>query len=306
MSNAICGDMFTAFPKPAIRCCRTLHLAALILAFALCSPAQSIGDNDPAQAASRVSSQKILTGHFAGRLKLKTGVFRATGRLQHSTPGGAVTSGPVEIFCAFDFPAGKLRFDRTEPRRNVAVPDADVEPRELAQHLQGGQYARTPEAVTVQPLNHNIISVLPPERRPPGWARAFDIRTVGLAHQHDLDWETPFSRVVSVYEQQPAQPISEEESGLVRIDWMVRSPNSDTPSFFRSVWFDPVKDNWPVRFQLRSFAGFLPAAAPNGERHSRWSEIIQTQEIDLVRIQDQWVPGSITMTSRSGQKRENV
>ena len=247
----------------------------------------------------------VLAGHVDGRLKLKSGSFSAIGTLEERAPDWGELRGAVEVFCAFDFPEGKLRFDRNEPARGNSDPDAAVVgPRDWVQVEQGGQFARTSDAVTVRPGSHNIISVLPSSRKAPSWVRPFDVRALGTAHKHDVDAGTPFTTIVDVYQRQAIDTVVEHPEGMFRIDWVVYSPQSARQAFNRSVWFDAKKDYAAVKMEFRVFRGFEPQESENSPKHIRWSEVRERQDIQMTRVKDVWVPDHVTLTSSGGQKTE--
>ena len=94
----------------------------------------------------------LLTGMDDPRQRLRTGLYRASGRFISESKKVGRLDGSVRIFSAFDYDAEKFRFDRTEPTRegNAAPPDSKGRPN-WKPKIIGGQLIRLKDRA----ISHN-------------------------------------------------------------------------------------------------------------------------------------------------------
>jgi len=261
----------------------------------------------------------LIDGMKTNRLALRQGVFRAHGRRVLERPNAPRIEGPVEIYCAFDFPAQKLRFDRSEPERvetRVIVKDAKKvkkradlkDPSNIVEVLEpkqdseesAGKYVHTPkETLSMRkivvygekgPWNH--IEVTSPDKRPPDWLKPFDVRVLGLDY-----WATLVSgfratngeRAFTLYDKVLVDDASEVSDGLYR--FRLRRPIGSNSRF--SLLIDAKHGVTVVRMdhQKRSQTG-----AGDG-----WDEPFDQCELTWKELNGVWVPETMVASNRQGK-----
>lgn len=268
----------------------TFTVAVSFVAF---SASPEAGQNSEGEA--RSSAESVVGKHFAARDKLKSGQFSATGTIIDTSVAVRPVDVLVDLFCAFDWNAGSFRFDRLHtPRSGI-----EVDPNNTATIIRGGQRSVTPDAVTYHQHGQSFITIRKPPRQALSWNRPFDIRIAGTAHSHGFNVNTSFEKIRAAYESVPFKSAVAEANGIVRVEWIVNSPQSGRPSFIRSISFDRSKGNWPVQFQFRIFKKFAPVS-PDRPDGIVWSEVRESQTIELTEVDKVWVPKTLTRVGNGG------
>jgi hypothetical protein len=246
-----------------------IALAVVVAATGTASPQTGAADAERSKAA-----QFLRLGFKDGRERLRSGVYRAHGRKADDSAEGGKLEGPVDYFCAFDYPNELLRFDQTEVERVVRDgPAADGSKRAWVAEPRGGKFARTPKR-SLQAIHgekNPAVYVYPSGHEPPGGVRPLDVRSLGLAFASRL--EITFAEARTIIGQPPLEVTKETkqvtrltieyEEGLVRY----------------VVWFDEGKGFAPIRMERRT-------RKPNG---ARWETqcVAETTWIEKGGV---WVP----------------
>lgn len=168
------------------------------------------------------------------RQQLETGVFRASGREVEMSLRGQVEN-DVEIFCAFDTPENRLRFDRTSTSAgNNAATTATV------------RWYRTRSESAFKTDGRAEVSIRPPDERAPRDVKPFDIRALGLAYQDGLQKFVPFEDAYRAYSAALASPtITTEADDIFVLHWVLEGNYMQ-----RTVWVNAREGFTPFRLEL--------------------------------------------------------
>jgi hypothetical protein len=243
-----------------------------------------LGPQEHAQAA-----HKLLANMKASRDLLKSGSYRASGAvLRNSNVRGVEPLlGRVEIFSAFDFEKGLLRFDQTQPvRRQIAgeeIPDQDKV-----------EYIRTQElAITwIKPWRHKnlaintAVGIHPPTLKPPLGISPFDVRSLGLTLWDDFKASTAFSASYETWDRSRRIEVFPEANGVNRLR-LVQGHRSGT-YVPQDLWIDELQGFSPVRLSY----SIPPAERGQPEEYINACRMRWKQEAGV------WVPAFIRIERR--------
>ncbi len=278
-----------------------------LIFFARTAPRLLAADGDPQKLA-----QFVLSGYKDGRDRLRSGVFRAEGRVVKQPKQGQGIEGDVEIFAAFDYEKGLFRFDRTEPvilnipgikhlppsdptSKRQAPTKSILDPSiksQLYETKQIGKWIRTPsQSIRWVPpwkfgdmRSASGVGILAPDETPIREASPFDVRTLGLLYWHDLTVGRSFEAMLGFLQARSYVDSVAESKGLYRI----RSRQTNGPdgpmSITSTSWFDETKGFAPTRLELRD-----PRVAGTAGRPD---DLITTSEVGYEQISGAWVPTS--------------
>jgi hypothetical protein len=260
----------------------------------------------------------LMDGMKTNRMHLRQGVFRAHGRRVLEDPRLKRIEGPVEIYCAFDFPAQKLRFDRSEPKREVPrviVQDpkkvkrgADLKDPNIVQVIEpkqdwresAGKYIHTPnEMISLEkmfaygeadPWRH--AAVQSPDKRPPQWAKPFDVRVLGLDY-----WATFVSgfrgrngeRAFAFYDKVLVDEVSQVSDGVYRF----RLHNAMEKNARLTLFIDAKHGVTVVRMEHQRRS---KTPAEDG-----WDEPFDQCELTWKELSGVWVPQTLVASNRQGK-----
>ncbi|WP_425618456.1 hypothetical protein NA78x_002161 [Anatilimnocola sp. NA78] len=230
-----------------------------ILAIISCTTASSLAQDDEAY-------QEIFRQVAARGTEIQTGVFEATGEM---TGAGAPQpdKGDLEFFCAFDFPEGKMRFDR------FLNTDARLVSREYA----GGQFVQTASEMITFPRYLKKIIIGPLESRPPGWIEIIDVRALGLLGRGDIMKSFSFETILFNYRKMPGAVVFEEPDGLLKVEWTNGLSR-------RACFFDKGKAYSVTRHTLST------ATLKDGEPD--WGKPREDHRITYEKRDDLWIPNA--------------
>ena len=194
---------------------------------------------------ARQQADFVLAGMKDARDRLQSGTFRARGRwgFEKLTESG-VHEVDVAVFCAFDFPTNKFRFDRREKPSTVS-PGVSKSGFAL-------RYVRKPGASFCWNEDSHSVVIRPQENEILGRLSPFDVRIVGLANwaafrqgfQHGFSYSELIEYVTKQTEQALSEVVSETET-LHRLSW------TPQPSLKNTIWFDEEQGFSPVRYEQR-------------------------------------------------------
>ncbi|WP_254507328.1 hypothetical protein [Anatilimnocola floriformis] len=154
--------------------------------------------------------QKVFDKVAQHNAQIKTGVFHAHGELKGNPASPYPPIAKLEFFCAFDFHANKLRFDRRlESGETLKIAE-----------YGGGQYVRTPGQTITFPSYLSDIRLDLASRKPPSWIKIIDIRALGLCGEGDIMQSASFDDVLINYRKMERHSIRELGDGLLQLEWI--------------------------------------------------------------------------------------
>lgn len=231
----------------------------------------------------------VLAGMEDARSQVRSGVFRASGRLRSEHPVNGRSEGPVEIYCVFDHDRDILRFDREEPI------DVVTRNRGTVKEIASSKFVRTPDSTIHWGGASAPRITLRPSGTPPTVAmRPFDVRALGIASlsalDHGDDYHTLLERVY-----RRAQVLDARvEDGVHRVTWLLNE------GVRRTVWVDSNRGFTPLRFVQREANG-----PQDGDALSPlWGSETLNCDVSWSERQSVWLPIaiSITLTGKNRQK----
>jgi hypothetical protein len=276
----------------------------------------------------------VLTGFQDSRQRLKTGVCSVQGRKIDIDPVYGRLEGEVRLFVAFDYDAGLLRFDRTEPIR--VGPDGNRDPLPKAGWVVGsevGKYVKTPSR-TLMWINDNprtatkgALVVHGPGLRAYKQASPFDIRVVGAGNylvytkngQLDALVAGLRSREGEAQVERPAPDrarlVFRSTVSEIRIEFdesrqfvptrcvaTDRRPDgklADRPSFESSTdWVKQVGVELPARLQLRYAAS--PQQELSYDLNFEWQRVNEPLPAELFQPQGMELPDGLAILRPQG------
>jgi len=248
----------------------------------------SIGANDTQQ-----RYDFLIKGMDDQRQRLRSGIYRASGRFISDNPTLGRLDGPVTIYSAFDFNTDKLRFDRIEPIREGKITAPGAGPRETwSKKTKGGALIRLPDR-TISNLDGDMISrsgklTIADESA----LKPLDIRAFGLFYWTDMANipSTTYPLWLQVLERQKPDEVVEERRGIWRVAW--NFPEYGTLSLRRILWLDQNSGFSPIRTELRYRSRSMPPdswPAPKEESETTWIEAAGT-----------WVPKTYRLSTDRG------
>ena len=255
----------------------------------------------------------LFEGLKTSRLQLRQGIFRAHGRRVLDNPTLGKIEGAVDIYCAFDFPAQKMRFDRTEPERVPRIlkkedmrkskeeilkfakehPPGPPEARE-----SGGKYIRTPKEMISQKNGPFFgdkgtkldapVDVSVPDKRPPEWAKPFDVRSLGLEKWSGfVGGRSNVEKMLDLIEKGAIGEVAEDHDGVYRIEWFYIPGSTSARQVF---WVDAEHGATVVRMENQR-----RAKPPRAES---WDEPFDRSEVTWKEIKNVWVPDTLVASNR--------
>lgn len=253
----------------------------------------------PARDDAQQQARQALAALVESRSQIRSGVFRVSGHLDDSAEPDGITGG-IEIYSAFDFNAGKIRFDRLEP---CAIPaaasftstDADGSTRAL----QGGRFARTPEQSIYWGERMPVAVIMPANAKIPESIKPFDVRLVGWlgGDESDRSFETgpSWSDLVEEARELNYQCIQDNDETLCHLSRICRGHKDSHIEMKVDLWLDPQAGFSPVRQELR---------IRDGERAGDWpTEFGSRTLVNWTRVNEVWVPVSVLQESFVGPPR---
>jgi hypothetical protein len=184
----------------------------------------------------------LLDGLKDGRDRLVTGIFRATGRWHDDRPAMDMHhEGDVEMYCAFDFAQGFLRFDRSQvyPSELATTPDAQ---------RRVTKYARTPEE-TYNWVGNPIVEVHPPGWFDPVHGTPFDIKVAGAGGGAEFMLASQFDELHASYLKDPLIAFSDEGNGIRHLTWLCGM--GERRNVKRELWLDELHGFTSVHSETR-------------------------------------------------------
>lgn len=232
----------------------------------------------------------FLTAAFVDNAeRLRSGIYRAHGSKRDGIEGNdrfPAYKGDVEIFCAFDRDAGLFRFDRAEPQLFESAPDEPI------QHVQLQMtFIRTRDA-SIHAVNgwyeaaNWEVHIRPSTDAPSEYVQPISLQAIGLGLWNDVHNFKPMSELLANFHERELAMFEEEEHGLYQLKQLLTHPDGNQSEVL--FWFSESQGYLPIESQL-AFAGMLGQEFP---------EPIETARVTWSRINDVWVPQSLSMLQR--------
>jgi hypothetical protein len=258
---------------------RAIFVGPLVLAsvWLLAPSAQKVGNSQETRTA-----RFLLIGLKDSRERLRSGVFRATGRLRDDFAKSEALDGAVDVLCAFDYSRDLFRFDRRQPMRWK-------EPGDWIVRNPFVKFIRTPEFTAHFDENIHRVFLRAPDAKPAPLLNPWNIRLVGLVPENSLD-ET-FDTIYSLYSAMPDPSVRAEGKQVYRIAWMERHDWGDT---LHAVWIDEAHGFSPLRYEFRDRRPSDPSQGIDGN----WPEPLAVSEATWIQERDVWIPRAFVAETR--------
>lgn len=251
-------------------------VVASICAAAAGSAAPRSADDDAAL------RESVLTNLRRSREQIQTGVFRAHGHEFHQFSKKRMVEGEVHIFCAFDIPQRRMRFDRTGPdtvnRGATARPSVT------------GRWFRNREKSVLKLADRDSVSVFASSDRPPPAVSAFDIRAFGLAYRDALQEPVAFEEIYDngyLGADWPSTVTAETDDVYV-ITWKISGDY-----MLRKLWVSAARGYTPFRLDVSYPMGATPDSVDPAYRC----------DVAYKQIEGVWVPISLVANDRAPPPR---
>lgn len=247
--------------KSAVRTLAAVAVTCLLSAILpISTPPFLFGQGQKPDENLRARFEYYMSGLKKHRLVLDSGVFRAYGVRQTKT-----WSRKIELFCAFDFTAHKLRFDRREGKKGG---DGFTE----------YKYIQTEKNKIICQENGAGIAVLPIDSPVRSKSVPFDVRTLGIANYGDLLNFAGFDDLHAAMAKNAPLKVTTTEEGLTRIE-------SESPG-------QVISDLW-----LNEKAGFTIIRKENWTTDAETGQRDKEGTSDVTWLQKSgvWVPKSFRL-----------
>ncbi len=232
----------------------------------------------------------LIKGMDDQRQRLRTGMYRASGRFVSESLDVGRLDGPLTIFSAFDFDTNKFRFDRTEPIRQGRVSPPGLDKRSSwTMKMRGGRMIRLQDrhiSNTDGSFQVRIGSLIPGVEND---VKPLDVRGFGFFYWNDLSSfpATPYEKTLEYLEREKPEEVVEEGRGI----WKVTKtfPEESRRTLRRVLWFDQNSGFSPIRMELRIRVSSMPAdywPEPNLESETTWVEIAGVWVPKTARVVD--------------------
>lgn len=217
-------------------------MKSILIAIALAGAADPEGAAPSAEI--KAEARFVLAGFTEGRSRLQSGEYSVDGYLDESW-GDDRDVGPVEIYSAFDFRRGALRFDRSwmsqSADANVPAPDPSGPIRK-----KGGMYAQLPDrSIRYRFDGNRLVTINPPDYGAPADVYPFDVRVIGLCCWLTLEKNEDLEGLLHRYE--PYLFDATSAGAIHQLTWVCDKYTSRW-----EIHFDSERDYVPIRYQLFS------------------------------------------------------
>ncbi len=214
------------------------------------------------------------------RERLQTGIVHSTGSVFRAASNEqSANNGPVEIYSAFDFPAGLFRFDLSY----VQLVDSKYQTVRM-------KFVRTPERTLIWGDYHpDRLIVDNVDKKPSGMQLVFDMRVLGLtgpAGLRGVNMQT-LDGVCKGFSKVEVAAVVEEGHNFRLDTQSLKNKYSKA-----SLWVDRTKGCTPVRLEMRS---------------GNTKPYQSVTEISWIEASGTWVPSAFAMTNhREGRLEDKV
>jgi hypothetical protein len=244
--------------------------------------------------------KQVVAGHLSSRSALRSGVWRATGKMKYrQTRDGQEEDVETEVrlFGAFDSEGGRVRCDRDEPQPPLAKGKRSVG---IYPHNHGGKYIKTPEFVANQRIGGSSVTVKDPsDNKPLSGTSPIAVRACGSLNFHEMDLgmtlEEAFGKDGGRSETSVADVV-EEPGGVVRITWTIGPTNICR----RTIWFSQDRGYAPERFEecyrKRNAEGTALAEPPE------YADAECAIAVTWAKTADVWLPSTASIKQTLGAR----
>lgn len=264
-----------------------------VLPLALCIIC--LGQSDLSAAGSHGSHSElceyVITGFISHRENLRSGAFRAQGKVDQSAKAIYPVHGDVKVFSTFDYERELFRFDRTEPvwvrpEEGTSERIAQSEPRingKVMLMLENRVVRTADEVMRWNETSSGLTRVDRNDGQPERLSKPFDIRVVGFANWGTLDHDVPW-KTIADYARRPVAEIDMESEGVYRVVWI----DKDIRTRY-VVWFDTAQGFAPIKYEQ----SILRSESPD-----KWSSPVESGTAAWTLIDGVWLPQSYSQEKR--------
>ncbi len=241
----------------------------------------------------------LLKGMDDHRQRLRTGVYRASGRFVSDDPTLGRLDGPITIFSAFDYDEDKFRFDRMEPFREGKITDPGAGSQEAwTKKTRGGQMIRLDGHTISRDVDSSIAYIGRLTTEVEGAVKPLDVRAFGLFYWIDLSDgpATTYPAWFKILLGDVPEEILEERRGIWRVTWTF--PEYETITSRRITWIDQNSGFSPIRTELRRRSRSMPP--------DFWPEPYESSETTWSEVSGIWVPKTYRNVLDKGQPLQQI
>jgi hypothetical protein len=211
----------------------------------------------------------VMMGLKDNRNRLKTGLFKARGTYSETDGKGADRlRGKVEIFCAFDFPGDRIRFDRSLPMPRSAD---TAKQNESEQGEESGNTAKTQIILTKKEVISFVASSggvfiysAEEERTKRLQGLPFDVRALGLYLWYDFLHYKRFEQIHDTISKSTPLRIERDADSRCKITWDFGG------SMLVTAWIDEKKGFTVLRSETRLTKGRSASVQPDFKTEVTW------------------------------------
>jgi hypothetical protein len=246
--------------------------------------------NDDLSEKDRESYDYVMSGIKEQRNRLKSGVFRTTGFYSEIDDKSKEYRGEHEIFCAFDWPENRLRFDQSLPRFPIVAmarftappktgdPEKVVVERTCLIITPNGAWEKDTNAIRALAADADFKNRL--------YSKPFDIRFLGL---HAYSGFTTWHRFEDEFDRRKSfepHSIVRDANGLWNVVWQF-------PSLQIAAWIDEPKGFGVTRSEYR----LKDKDSPSGWQ----AEPMEKSAVSWLQKDGAWAPKTFSLTARHGK-----
>jgi hypothetical protein len=239
----------------------------------------------------------VLAGIRENREKMKSGMFRASG---HQSMPSSEAPFELKLYCAFDWPSGRLRFNgsrelppnqsrQPKVREKKAVDEAK-EPMKVENVVQKSGVVFTPKEV-IEFTGKTIRSFSPDQNEEVKGIkrRAFDIRALGMYGHVDFLEGIWFEDTWKRYKDRKPRDIQRDADGTWKINWEVKKP-----ALLETLWLEETKGFSVTRHEIRG---------KDKVDKLKWAEPMITSHVTWTLYESVWVPKTFVLQTRVGVEK---
>lgn len=225
-------------------------------------------------------AEYVLLGIEEGRQRLRSGAYRATGRLEVDWPNGVAYQGDMEIFCAFNHDENALRFDRSLPIQMELGP-GEASEEELRKGYRvvpfRSKLIRLQDAQRLWTTLSGGVQIKRPDETLEQDARPLDVAALGLMITADFLRGVTFRQIMETLRKDPVAACQEEGDGIYKVEWLYGP-------FRRAIWVNAQQ-------------GFTAFRTECGEQtDGNWTRTAPTAcDVTWKELGGVWVPTALVL-----------
>ncbi len=245
---------------------------------------------------AEITFDDLMKGLQERRGRLKTGVFKAHGKMHAEEPESGTLEGDIDIHCAFDFVNDLVRFDEKRPVRVVSARGKTKGTWETKIHET--KYAKSRTEVIGVNVKANWESIdglvleahfYPVDSTEHTIGRPFDVRTLGMSLVDQFTrGEANFEKAVDRLLKTAPEWVTKEAEGIYHIIWQENTLREH-------LWINELQGFTPIRYEVQ----YLPDA----NESDRAVKTRESTEVSWTKIKDVWVPKACRLKGGIGSPR---